>query len=111
MFRKFFAVAIAATLVAGGLFAEEIKGVFEKFEDNTLTLKVPDKDGKEQKFKIPVDLKTKRKAKDGTETEVLVSDSLAKAKADMTGITVTTDDKGVVTDVKMARGMRKKNNN
>ena len=70
MFRKFVAVAVAATLVVGGLFAEEIKGVFSKFEDNTLTIKVPDKDGKEKTFKIDPDLKVNRKfGKDGEEKE------------------------------------------
>jgi hypothetical protein len=107
MFRKFFAVAIAATLVAGGLFAEEIQGVFKKFEDNTLTILVPDKDGKEKTFKIDPDLKTKRKGKDGTETEVLVSKTFGRAK-EGTKVTVTTDDKGTVTDVKVERGGRGK---
>jgi len=109
MFRKFLAVAIAATLVCGGLFAEEIKGVFSKFEDNTLTIKVPDKDGKEKTFKIPADLKTKRKGKGGDEVEVLVSETFGRAKADITGVTVIVDgDK--VTDVKVERGMRKGKN-
>ncbi len=107
MFRKFFAVAIAATLVAGGLFAEEIQGVFKKFEDNTLTILVPDKDGKEKTFKIDPDLKTKRKGKDGTETEVAVTKMFGRMK-EGSKVTVTTDDKGTVTDVKGERGGRKK---
>ena len=106
MFRKFFAVAVAVTLIGGGLFAEEIKGVFKKFEDNTLTITVPDKDGKEKTFKIDPDLKVKRKfGKDGEEKEfeVSITKMLGRAKAD-SEITVVTDDKGVVTDVKTKGG-------
>jgi hypothetical protein len=110
MFRKFFAVAVAVTLIGGGLFAEEIKGVFKKFEDNTLTITVPDKDGKEKTFKIPADLKTKYKARGGEEKEVLVSESFGRAKVDVTGVTVTVDgDK--VTDVKVERMGRGKGKN
>jgi len=115
MFRKFFAVAVAATLVVGGLFAEEIKCVFKKFEDNTLTVLVPDKDGKEKTFKIDPDLKVKRKNfKDGTEEEVPVSKLFGRAKEDVTKCTVTTDDSGKVTNVVVERGGRRgknKNNN
>jgi len=111
MFRKFFAVAIAAALVVGGLFAEEIKGVFSKFEDNTLTIKVPDKDGKDKTFKIDPDLKTKIKGKDGEEKEVSVTKMLGRAK-EGAEITVITDAKGTVTDVKgkFGRGGKKKDN-
>ena len=108
MFRRFFAAAVAATLVVGGLFAEEIKGVFKKFEDNTLTILVPDKDGKEKTFKIDPDLKIKRKfgkGDDAKEIEIEVSKMLGKAKEN-SEITVVTDDKGVVTDVKTKFGGR-----
>jgi hypothetical protein len=111
MFRKFFAVAVAATLVVGGLFAEEIKGVFKKFEDNTLTLTVPDKDGKEKTFKIDPDMKVKRKGKDGTETEIAVTKILGFQK-EGAEVTVVTDDSGKVTEVKTKggrRGMKKDN--
>ena len=113
MFRKFFAVAVAATLVVGGLFAEEIKGVFKKFEDNTLTILVPDKDGKEQTFKIDPDLKVKRKFgkdADAKEVEVTVTKMFTKMK-EGNEVTVVTDDKGVVTDVKgkFGRGGKKQN--
>ena len=68
------------------------------FSDGTLTLKVDDK---EKEFKIPSDLKIKRKGKDGTETEISASDALSKAKEGRE-ITLTVDD-GKVTNVKMAR--------
>jgi len=113
MFRKFFAVAIAATLVVGGLFAEEIKGVFKKFEDNNLTILVPDKDGKEKTFKIDPDLKVKRKfGKDGEEKEFPITKMLGFQK-EGAEVTVVTDDKGVVTDVKtkFGRGGFKKKDN
>ena len=42
-----------------------------------MTVKVDDK---EKEIKVPADLKMKRKGKDGTETEVNVSDSFGKMK-------------------------------
>jgi hypothetical protein len=99
-------------MVVGGLFAEEIKGVFKKFEDNNLTITVPDKDGKDKTFKIPEDLKIKRKGKDGEEKEFPVTKMLGFQK-EGAEITVVTDDKGVVTDVKtkFGRGGFKKKDN
>ena len=42
LLRKFFAALVALTLVVGGLFAEDIKGVFKKFEDGKVTIDVVD---------------------------------------------------------------------
>ena len=48
MYRRFFAVVIASMLLVGGLFAEEFRGIFIKF-DGTATIEV---DGKEMTYKI-----------------------------------------------------------
>ncbi len=61
MFRKFFAAVVATVLVVGGLFAEEIKGVFKKFEDGKVTVMVDDK---EKSFKVDPDAKVKYKDKE-----------------------------------------------
>jgi hypothetical protein len=61
MFRKFFAALVATTLVVGGLFAEEVKGVFKKFEDGKVTVDV---DGKEKTYKVSTDAKVKFKDKE-----------------------------------------------
>ena len=101
MIRKFAAALVAIVIATGSLFAEEVKGMFVKFSDGTLTLKVDDK---EKEYKIPSDLKIKRKGKDGTETETPASEVLSKAKEGRE-ITLTVDD-GKVTNVKMARGKK-----
>jgi len=101
MVRKFAAALVAIVIATGSLFAEEVKGMFVKFSDGTLTLKVDDK---EKEFKIPSDLKIKRKGKDGTEQEIAASDALSKAKEGRE-ITLTVDG-GKVTNVKMARGKK-----
>src|SRR5262249_56356835 len=70
-----FAAAVAALTIAfGSVFAEEVKGTFGKFADGKLTIKVDDK---EKEYKIPADLKIKRKIK-GEESEVLATESLNK---------------------------------
>jgi len=98
MVRKFAAALVAIVIATGSIFAEEVKGVFVKFADGTLTLKVDDKD---KDYKIPTDLKIKRKGKDGTETETPASDVLSKTKEGRE-VTLTVDD-GKVTNVKIAR--------
>jgi hypothetical protein len=101
MLRKFAAALVAVVIATGSLFAEEVKGMFVKFADGKLTLKVDDK---EKEYKIPADLKVKYKGKDGEEKEVLASERLGKAKEGRE-ITLTVDgDK--VTDVKMGRGKK-----
>jgi len=102
MIRKFAAVLVVLGIAVGSVFADEIKGTFVKFADGKLTIKVDDKD---KEFKIPADLKVKRKNKDGVEEEVLLSERLGKVK-DGTNVTVVTEgDK--VTNVKIER--KKKN--
>jgi hypothetical protein len=44
MFRKCVAAFAALVICVGAIFAEEIKGVFVKFEDGKVTVKVDDKD-------------------------------------------------------------------
>jgi hypothetical protein len=76
MVRKFAAALVALAIAVGSVFAEEIRGTFVKFADGTLTIKVDDKD---KEFKIPSDLKIKRKNfKSGEEEEVKAVDSLEK---------------------------------
>jgi hypothetical protein len=98
MVRKFAAALVALAIATGSIFAEEVKGLFVKFSDGTLTLKVDDKD---KEYKIPSDLKIKRKGKDGTETESPASDVLSKTKEGRE-VTLTVDG-SKVTNVKIAR--------
>jgi hypothetical protein len=98
MVRKFAAALVALAIAVGAVFAEEVKGTFVKFTDGKLTLKVDDK---EKDYKIPTDLKVKRKGKSGEEKEYSASDILGKAK-EGTEVTLTVDgDK--VTNVKTKR--------
>lgn len=101
MIRKFAAALVALVIAVGSIFADEVKGVFVKFADGTLTLKVDDKD---KEFKIPSDLKIKRKGKDGTEREIEATKML-EGKFMKEGVTklivVTEGDK--VRDVKIDR--------
>jgi hypothetical protein len=104
MVRKFAAALVAIVIAFGSVFAEEVRGTFVKFADGVLTVKVDDKD---KEFKIPSDLKVKRKGKDGTEREVVVQDML-KGKFMKEGtklVVVTEGDK--VTDVKVEFGKGK----
>jgi hypothetical protein len=101
MIRKFAAALVALVIAVGSIFADEVKGVFVKFADGKLTLKVDDKD---KEFKIPADLKVKRKIK-GEEKEIEVTKMLEGKfmKEGVTKLTVVTEgDK--VTDVKINRG-------
>ena len=68
MFRKFFAVAVALTLCVGGLFAEEIKGVFKKFEGEKVTIDV---EGKDKTYKVNSSAKQKYKKEETLVTDVL----------------------------------------
>jgi hypothetical protein len=101
MVRKFAAALVALAIAVGAVFAEEVKGTFVKFADGKLTLKVDDK---EKEYKIPSDLKVKRKTKDGEVKESSAADALSRAKEGRE-ITLTVDgDK--VTNVKMGRGKK-----
>jgi hypothetical protein len=76
MVRKFAAALVALVLAVGAVFAEEVRGTFVKFADGTLTLKVDDKD---KDYKIPSDLKVKRKNfKTGEEEETTATESLER---------------------------------
>jgi hypothetical protein len=76
MIRKFAAALAALTIAFGSVFADEVKGAFVKFADGKLTIKVDDK---EKEYKIPADLKIKRKNfKTGEEEQVLATESLNK---------------------------------
>ncbi len=99
MFRKFFAAVVALALVAGGLFAEEIKGVFKKFEDGKVTVSVDDKD---KTYKVDKDAKVKV-GKD--QTEVSLTEAFGKWKEGQKGTFTVKDD--VVTNAKKDR--KKKN--
>ena len=100
MIRKFAAALVALVIAVGAVFAAEIKGTFVKFADGNLTLKVDDK---EKEYKIPADLKVKRKFK-GEEKEIEVSKMLQgkfMKEGETKLIVVTEGDK--VTDVKVDR--------
>jgi hypothetical protein len=97
MIRKFAAALVALVIAFGAVFAEEVKGTFVKFADGTLTLKVDDK---EKEYKIPADLKIKRKGKDGTETETAASDVLSKAKEGRDVVLTVDGDKVTKVEVK-----------
>ncbi len=85
MFRKFFAALVAMMLVVGGLFADNIMGVFKKFEDGKVTIEV---DGKEKTYKVNADAKVKVK-----DTEILLTDALKKWKDGQKGtFTVENDE-------------------
>ena len=105
MFRKCFAAIIASMLVAGGLFAEDIKAVFKKFEDGKVTVTVDDK---EKTYKVDPDASIKFKTKGGDEKEVKLVDSFKRYK-EGTKVTLTIKD-DVVTGAKR-EFMKKKTDN
>ena len=76
MFRKFAVAVLAIVIAVGSGFAEEVKGVFVKFADGKLTVKVDDK---EKEYTVPADLKIKFKIK-GEEKEFEASKGLARVK-------------------------------
>jgi formylglycine-generating enzyme required for sulfatase activity len=96
MFRKFFAVVIAAMLVVGGLFAEEIKGVFKKFEDGKVT--IVDADGEEKKDIPKVEPK-----------EVAKKDApIVEEKKDIAKVEAKEPRPGEVVAVEIAKGVKMK---
>lgn len=90
MFRKFFAVTAALMLVVGGLFAEEIKGVFKKYDEGKVTISVDDK---EKTYKVDKDAKVKVKKE-----EVLLTEAFGIWKEGQKGVFTVKDD--VVTSAK-----------
>jgi hypothetical protein len=89
MFRRFLAALLATALVVGGLFAEDVKGVFKKFEDGKATVEV---DGKAMTYKVSPDAKIKTK-----KGEFLLVDVMKKLEDGQKG-TFTVED-GVITKV------------
>jgi hypothetical protein len=74
MVRKFFAVMVALTLIAGGLFADDITGVFKKFEDGKVTL-TPEGSKDDKSYKVNADAKVKTK-----KGEILLTESFKNWK-------------------------------
>lgn len=89
MFRKALAVVAALMFVVGGLFAEEVKGVFKKCEGGKVCIEV---DGKVQEYKVG-DAKVKIKDK-----EIALTDILSKYKEGQA--VVATVEKGELTKIK-----------
>jgi hypothetical protein len=75
MFRKIFAVVISAVL-AGGIYAAEVTGVFKSYKEGKVTLTVDEKD-KEYKVDEKATIKFKIK---GEEKEVNLGEALSKLK-------------------------------
>lgn len=75
MFRKFFAALVAIALVVGGVFADEVKGIFKSAEGGKLVVEV---DGKEKTFKTGDKFKVGKKIKSGDKIVVTVEDGAAK---------------------------------
>jgi hypothetical protein len=90
MFRKFLAVLVALMFVVGGLFADEIKGVFKKIDGGKVTIEV---DGTAKDYKVSSDAKVKIK-----DQEVSLTDALGKWKDGQKG--TFTVDKDTVTKAK-----------
>jgi hypothetical protein len=107
MFRKCFAAVVALMLVAGGLFAEEIKAVFKKFEDGKVTVTVDDK---EKTYKVDPDASFKFKTKGGEEKEFKLVDSFSKRYKEGDKVTLTVKD-DVVTAAKREFTKKKKTDN
>ncbi len=99
MVRKLVASVVAMLLVVGGLFAEEIKGVFKKYEDGKVTVDV---DGKDMTYKVDPEAKIKRKGKDGVEKEFELTKMFSAPfiKSGETKMTLTVE-KEMVTNAKM----------
>lgn len=105
MLRKFACAMVAMSLAIGSVFAEEVKGTFVKFAEGTLTLKVGDA---EKDYKIPADLKIKRKGRDGKETESAASESLERmSKSKFKPTVVLTVEEEKVSGVKFEFGKGK----
>jgi hypothetical protein len=68
MIRKCIATVVALILAVGGLLAEDVKGIFKKYEDGKVTITVDDKDAKDGKkdvtYKVDPNAKTRIKGKD-----------------------------------------------
>jgi len=79
MFRKFFAAIVASMLVIGGLFADEVKGIFKSAAGGKITLTV---DGKDKEYKAGEKVKTE-KLKEGAKVVATVDgDTVTKIAKD-----------------------------
>jgi hypothetical protein len=87
MFRKCVAAFAALVICVGAIFAEEIKGVFVKFEDGKVTVKVDDK---EKTYDVDKDATLKFK-----DNEVKLTDVFEKMKEGRT-VTLTVEKDKVV---------------
>jgi len=102
MVRQLIALVVAAALTAGGLFADEIKGVFKKYEDGMVTITVDDK-AKTYKFDQIAKVKFKFK---GEEKEVPLVKMMERMKDGRTVTLIV--EKDVVTGAKMEFGKKNK---
>ena len=84
---------------AGGLFAEELKGIFRKYENDTVFVEV---DGKTKEYKVSPDAKFKG----GKKIEILLTDLFKLAKDGVKGSFIVED--GVITKVTIERDKDKK---
>ena len=98
MYRKLVAAFVAMMLAVGGLFAEEVSGIFKKFEDGKVTVSV---DGKEKTYAVDPKAAIKFKTKDGTEKEVPLTKMFGRAK-DGANIVLQVED-NVVKGAKLKR--------
>jgi hypothetical protein len=95
MFNKFLLAVVAVALSFSSASAEEVKGVFVKFADGKVTVKVDDKD---KEFKVPAELKIMVKK------ELLpASEALGKIKAKAKQAVTLTVEKDEVKDIKLAK--------
>ena len=99
MFRKFLAAFLACFLVIGGLFAEEFKGIFRKYEDGKVFLEV---DGTVKEYTVAPDAKFKTKKG----REKAAADILKLVKEGAKGIITT--EKGVITKFALDTDTKKK---
>lgn len=97
MFRKVLALFVALGLAVGAFAADEIKGIFKKYEDGKVTVSVEDKD---KTFKVDEKATVKRKIK-GEEKDVKLVDIISKTKAD-SKVTLTVE-KDLVIDFKQEK--------
>jgi hypothetical protein len=102
MVRHIIALVVAVGLAVGGLFAEEIKGVFKKYEGGQVTITV---DGKEKTYKVDQDAKIKFKTKTGDEKEVALTGMMERMKEGR-NMTLTVE-KDVVVSAKAEFGKKK----
>jgi hypothetical protein len=99
MYRKFIAAIAALFLLIGGLFAEDLKGIFRKYENDTVFVEV---DGKIKEYKVSPDATFKG----GKKIEIPLKDLFKLAKDGVKG-SFTVED-GVITKVTIEREKDKK---